>query len=99
VASSENFVGAGRFCAANRAMPTASTWFGLGPLKLFFGKAPHAYQVEKGYGEAFANEPRDEILPVVSGRLDRDEAVGRFSQKRSKPPVPGGFLSKRYRPL
>jgi hypothetical protein len=68
-------------------------------LKLFLRKAPRAYRVEKGYGEAFGNQACDQILPVVSRRLDRDEAVGRFSQQSAKPPVPGGFLSKRYRPL
>ena len=72
---------------------------GLGPLKLFLGKTPRAYGIKKGYGEAFANEPRDQILPVVSRRFDCDETIRRFSQQSAKPLVPGGFLSKRYRSL
>ena len=71
---------------------------GLGARELLVGKPPRAQRIEQGDGEAARHQHGEEILPVMAGRLQGDERVGRRPEQAEEPVVPGGVFGELRRP-
>jgi hypothetical protein len=67
---------------------------GLRAHQVVLGKPPGTQRIDKGDREPLRGQRREQVLPVVPGRLHHDLGVGRRSQERQQLLVSLGVLAE-----